>query len=295
MGLETATFIEDLVTTNPPASDELKQADDHMRLIKSVLKGTLPGLTRAMYFEKPRADVADSATPALWAATTDYANLLGTTTITGFASGTDGQHKLVRFDGIRQLTHHATTLDLPNDANITTAAGDHALIRCRGTTSNIVLAYFRADGSAIKDNTPEASETVTGTVEQATDAEVYAATAGAKAIMAEDLNTSSAPVALTDAATIALDWAAGINRAVTLGGNRTLGNPTNSIPGTWRRIQFTQDATGSRTITWGNQYVHPGGVDAVLSTTANAVDTVYIYCRTTSIFEVHVGGKAWAT
>lgn len=43
MPLETATYINDLVTSNPAASDGLNQADDHMRLIKSVLKNTFPG------------------------------------------------------------------------------------------------------------------------------------------------------------------------------------------------------------------------------------------------------------
>ena len=140
-----------------------------------------------------------------------------------------------------------------------------------------------------------ADETNTGVVDLATDAETRAATAGAHAITAEKLETASAPVTLTDAATIAVDWDTFINGVVTLGGNRTLGNPTNGQPGTWRRIQFNQDATGSRTITWSNQYVHPGGTDAVLSTAANAIDTIYIYCRSSTVFEVHVGGKAWAT
>jgi microcystin-dependent protein len=61
----------------------------------------------------------------------------------------------VRFDAAMQLTHHATTMDLPGSANITTVAGDHALIFCRGTTSNKVVAYFRASGKAlVETNTP---------------------------------------------------------------------------------------------------------------------------------------------
>ncbi len=52
MGLETGTFIDDLVTTNPlGASDEVKQGDDHLRLIKSVLKTTFPNATKAFRFE----------------------------------------------------------------------------------------------------------------------------------------------------------------------------------------------------------------------------------------------------
>lgn len=139
-----------------------------------------------------------------------------------------------------------------------------------------------------------ASEVLSGAVFQATDAEVYSSASGNNALMAQDLDTAAAPVALTDAGTIAFDWAAGINRAVTLGGNRTLGNPSNPKPGQWRRIQFTQDATGSRTITWDTQYVFPNGGNIVLSTAANAIDTVYIYCRSATVFEVHLGGLSWA-
>jgi hypothetical protein len=39
--LETATYVSDLVQSNPAASDPLAGADDHIRLIKSAVKGTL--------------------------------------------------------------------------------------------------------------------------------------------------------------------------------------------------------------------------------------------------------------
>lgn len=51
MGLETGTFVDDLVTTNPVgASDDFNQGDDHLRLIKSILKNTFPNATRAFRF-----------------------------------------------------------------------------------------------------------------------------------------------------------------------------------------------------------------------------------------------------
>jgi microcystin-dependent protein len=43
--LETATYISDLVTSNPPASDGLNGADDHMRLIKAAIKTTFSSIT----------------------------------------------------------------------------------------------------------------------------------------------------------------------------------------------------------------------------------------------------------
>jgi microcystin-dependent protein len=47
MPLETAAYIPDLVVTNPAASDPLSNADDHLRLIKLVLKNTFPNFTDA--------------------------------------------------------------------------------------------------------------------------------------------------------------------------------------------------------------------------------------------------------
>jgi hypothetical protein len=55
--------------------------------------------------------------------------------------------------------------------------------------------------------------------------------------------------ALTDAATIATDASTGEVFTVTLGGNRTLGVPTNARDGMRRTWRFRQDATGGRTIT----------------------------------------------
>jgi hypothetical protein len=58
-----------------------------------------------------------------------------------------------------------------------------------------------------------------------------------------------APVTLTDAATIATDASLGNHFRVTLGGNRTLGAPTNVTDGQRVIWELIQDATGSRTIT----------------------------------------------
>ena len=48
MPLEAATYISDLNTSNPAASDQLAQGDDHLRLIKSALKTTFPNVTGAV-------------------------------------------------------------------------------------------------------------------------------------------------------------------------------------------------------------------------------------------------------
>ncbi len=43
MALEGATYVNGLVATNPTGSDPISQGDDHLKLIKDVLKKTFPG------------------------------------------------------------------------------------------------------------------------------------------------------------------------------------------------------------------------------------------------------------
>lgn len=45
MALESATYINDLNASNPASSDSLKEADDHLRLVKQVIKNTFPNIT----------------------------------------------------------------------------------------------------------------------------------------------------------------------------------------------------------------------------------------------------------
>ena len=49
MPLESATFIQSLDINNPPGTDPKSQGDDHLRLLKSVLKSTFPTASKAFY------------------------------------------------------------------------------------------------------------------------------------------------------------------------------------------------------------------------------------------------------
>ena len=48
MALETGTYISSLNASNPASTDGLAQADDHIRLLKSTIKATLPNVTGAI-------------------------------------------------------------------------------------------------------------------------------------------------------------------------------------------------------------------------------------------------------
>jgi hypothetical protein len=90
--------------------------------------------------------------------------------------------------------------------------------------------------------------------------------------------------ALTDGATITPDFADSNNFSVTLGGNRTLANPTSLTAGQSGCIWITQDGTGSRTLAYGSYWDFTGGTAPTLTTTAAAVDClVYAVQSSTKI------------
>jgi hypothetical protein len=145
----------------------------------------------------------------------------------------------------------------------------------------LVLEFSR---SADNYTLATASESVEGGVEMATNAEIRAATSGAKAIMAEDLETAAAGVALSDAATVAVDWDTGINFTLTVTANRAIGNPTNGQPGTWRTILVQGNDTTDRTITFGNQYL--GEVPTITDCDSGRWYLLTIHCVSASHFVV---------
>lgn len=92
-----------------------------------------------------------------------------------------------------------------------------------------------------------------------------------------------AAVALSDGANITTDASLGNVFTVTLGGNRTLDNPTNLVSGFTYIWVVTQDATGSRTLAYGNAFKWPGGAAPTLTTAAGSVDVITAIYNGTSL------------
>lgn len=90
--------------------------------------------------------------------------------------------------------------------------------------------------------------------------------------------------ALTDAATIATDCSLGNVFTVTLGGNRTLGAPTNLAAGATYIWRITQDGAGGRTLAYNAVFKFQAGVAPVLTTTAAAVDIISGVSNGTNIY-----------
>lgn len=111
----------------------------------------------------------------------------------------------------------------------------------------------------------------------------YRAATTQKLLQADNVWTAAGFVTLTDAATIAVDFSTGFNFVVTLGGNRTLGNPTNAKPGQSGVIRIVQDGTGSRTLAYDTNWLFPNGVAPTLSTGASQSDMLSYVCITSSV------------
>lgn len=123
-------------------------------------------------------------------------------------------------------------------------------------------------------------------LDETTAAQFQANTAD-KALSTDQVWSAASTVTLTDAATIAVDMSTFINAKVTLGGNRTLGQPSNAKVGQSGLIEIIQDGTGSRTLAYHADWLFAGGADPTLSTAAGARDLLF--------FQVLNDGKIYAT
>lgn len=149
------------------------------------------------------------------------------------------------------------------------------------------LAVFTAAGRAIIDDVNAAAQRVTMGVEIGVNVQAFDAfTAFLDTVQewtrAQNFNATT----LTDAANIT--WDAQLNQvaSVTLAGNRTLDNPTNMKDGATYILTVKQDATGSRTLSFGSAYKFPGGTAPTLTAAANAVDILTFVSDGTNMYAV---------
>lgn len=144
------------------------------------------------------------------------------------------------------------------------------------------------------DATPTFRALVAGDLPLATAVEAKAGVS-TKPIGVDVLFTMQAEQTLTDAATTAWDMSLGFNAKWTLGGNRTLGTPTNPIAGVWYTLRVIQDATGSRTVTWPASFNWGTTGAPTLTATTLKHDVISLYCTNagTPAFDAFLGGKGF--
>jgi hypothetical protein len=174
----------------------------------------------------------------------------------------------------------AVTDYLATPSSNTAIAGINIGENCPRANVNDAIRQLMADLKTLVGPNTAALTAIAGYAE-ATAAEYRAATAS-RALSAANVWAAGALVTLTDAATIAVDMSTFINGTVTLAGNRAMGAPSNTKVGQSGVIYIVQDATGSRTLSYNAVWKFAGGTAPVLTTTANAVDALYYYVRTST-------------
>src|SRR3954471_7795433 len=90
------------------------------------------------------------------------------------------------------------------------------------------------------------------------------------------MQSKTTPYALTDAATVAVDWNNSVNQYVTMAGNRTF-TFSNPVSGAIYRLTIIQDSTGSRLATFPSSVKWAGGSAPTLTVTAAYRDVLEFY------------------
>ena len=88
---------------------------------------------------------------------------------------------------------------------------------------------------------------------------------------------------LSDGANIAWNLNLGGQAVVTLGGNRTLDNPTNLVAGAIYTLRVIQDGVGTRLLAFGAAYLWPRAIPPTLTATAGATDVLVFLCDGTNM------------
>jgi len=184
-------------------------------------------------------------------------------------------------------------LKVAGNTGVTIPAGTIALYVTNGVTTQAVektnLSSLTVTGAARFDSTV----TVSGAADFKTNVSVSGTFIATGASRFDSTVTVSGKgkfmtgaltpiVTLTDAACVASDLNTGNIFYVTLGDNRTLKAPTETTTniGAVGQIFIQQDGTGSRTLSYNTVFQFPGASVPTLSTSANAVDTLFYAVRT---------------
>ena len=169
-------------------------------------------------------------------------------------------------------------IEARNGADLYLTGADDVLIRPQGGEDGIKVI---GNGAVeLYHNSSKKFETTSGGVD-------VTGTLNASGIITAEAGAVAEIGALSDGATITPDFATHCNFSVTLGGNRTLANPSNIVAGQSGSIFVSQDGTGSRTLAYGSNWDFAGGTAPTLSTAASAVDRIdYVVRTSTSIHAV---------
>jgi hypothetical protein len=160
--------------------------------------------------------------------------------VTGLANGVDPQDAAT----VAQIEAASSVESEINAATVKAVMVDAD--RMPLTDSADGFSLKRATFANLKSSIRTAFDTVYLLVSDVATAAQYRANTAGKVLRTGEVWSAMAVVALTDAATIVWDMSSGFDFSVTIAGNRTLGNPSNTQVGKKGRIKVT--ASGTRTL-----------------------------------------------
>ena len=211
-------------------------------------------------------------------------NVTGVITATTLNQVVSGIITATTFDGNLQGNVNGNVTGNATSATVANGLGASASV----STSGIVTA-----SSFVGALTGDVTGNVSGSAASATNLTGAGSTAQVLGVNTSSLNgtklylsgnAAAEIVTLSDGANITPDFGSGNNFVVTLGGNRTLVNPTGVTTGQSGVIIVKQDGTGSRTLGIQSHYHFAGGTAPTFTTTANAVDVIgYVAYGATTI------------
>ena len=200
--------------------------------------------------------------------------------VSKLANGTARQ--LLQTDAAGTGVEFTSNVDIPGTLDVTGAATFDSTARFIGNVTvdgSIIFEGSTADANELTLSVADPAADVTVTIPAST-----TTLAGLAVAQSYTKAQRGTPVTLTDAATIAVDLSLGNNFAVTLAGNRTLGDPTNVTAGQSGVIVVTQDGTGSRTLAYaGTKWKFAGGTAPTLTAgVGGAVDVLAYYVESST-------------
>ena len=156
MGLESASYISELVDTNPVVGDPVGEGDDHLRLIKTVLQTQFSGLsgTTAVTTSEEELNYVDGVTSAIQTQIDNFSGGLswqavvttGTTMVAGkgyFVNTTGGAFAMT-LPASASLGDEVHIIDYAGTFDTNNCTVDRNSHNISGAGSDLVVATERA-------------------------------------------------------------------------------------------------------------------------------------------------------
>lgn len=154
MGLESVTYISDLVSTNPVSSDLKSAGDDHIRNIKAALRATFPNITATVTASHSELNTLIGVTATaselnklagVTATTNELNKLAGVTATTAELNKLAGVTATVaEINKLAGIT--ATTAELNKLAGVTATSDEFNLLAGKIEFFDIIASTLSADG-----------------------------------------------------------------------------------------------------------------------------------------------------